>query len=81
MTDRQLAVYLGIIDHPKWPEVVASLTKAKRAVYERMATLETEIDLWQHGLGPKPKGVLIDASRTPGQAKGRVQRLKKRMMS
>ena len=81
MTDRQLAVYLGIIDHPKWPEVVASLTKAKRAVYERMATLETEIDLWQQGLGPKPKGVLIDASRTPAHAKGRVQRLKKRMMT
>lgn len=81
MTDRQLAVYLGIIDSPKWPEIVAGLGESKRAVYERMAVLETEIELWQQGLGPRPRGVLIDASRTPGQAKGRVQRLKKRMMS
>jgi len=78
MTDRQLAVYLGIIDHPKWPEVVASLTANQRAVYERMSTLETEIQLWQEGLGPKPSGVLIDGARTPAQARGRVQRLRKR---
>lgn len=78
MTDRQLAVYLGIIDSPKWPEVVASLTANQRAVYERMSRLETEIQLWQEGLGPKPSGVLIDGARTPAQARGRVERLRKR---
>ena len=81
MTDRQLAIYLGIANSPKWPEVIAALTKSTRGIYERMARLETEIDLWREGLGPRPTGVLIDASRTPGHAKGRVQRLKKRMMS
>lgn len=78
MTDRQLAVYLGIINHPSWPQVVAGLTASKRDVYERMANLETEIQLWQEGLGPKPSGVLIDGAKTPAQAKGRVQRLRKR---
>lgn len=78
MTDRQLAVYLGIIDHPKWPEAVASLTASQRATYERMSTLESEIQLWQDGLGPKPSGVLVDGARTPSQARGRVQRLRKR---
>ncbi len=63
MTDRQLAVYLGIIGHEKWPQVIAGLTASQRAIYERMAGLETEIQLWQDGLGPKPTGVLIDASR------------------
>lgn len=78
MTDRQLAIYLGIIDHPRWPEVVASLTANQRTVYERMSTLETEIHLWQEGLGPKPSGVLIDGARIPAQARGRDQRLRKR---
>ena len=80
MTDRQLAVYLGIINTPTWPEVIAALTKAKRGIYERLAALENEIELWQQGLGPRPKGVLIDASRTPAHAQGRVQRLKNRMI-
>ncbi len=81
MTDRQLAVFLGIIDSPNWPQAIAAITPTQRASYERMAKLETEIDLWQQGLGPKPQGVLIDSARTPGLAKGRLQRLKKRMVS
>ena len=81
MTHAELAKYLGIADAPNWQAVIDQMPPRKRAVYERMAALEIEIDLWQQGLGPKPKGVLIDASRTPAHAKGRVQRLKKRMMS
>lgn len=44
-------------------------------------TLDQANYLWQQGLGPKPQGVLIDSARTPGLAKGRLQRLKKRMVS
>lgn len=63
MTDEQLADYLGIPpDHPMRMTVVQSLSPAKRATYERMASLETELQLWQHGLGPKPN-VLIDTER------------------
>ena len=78
MTDEQLAKYLGIEGDTRWPKVIASLTASRRAVYEKMATLETEIELWQSGLGPKPKGVLIDTARTPGRAKGMLQRIKGR---
>lgn len=78
MTDEQLAKYLGIESDPKAIEVIANLSSSKRAVYERMAELETEIELWQRGLGPKPKGVLIDAARTPSQARSRVNRIKGR---
>lgn len=81
MTDRQLAVYLGIINEPDWPGVVAALPTTKRAVYERMATLETEIGLWQDGLGPKPKGVLVDGAGTPAKAMAALKRLKKRNLS
>ena len=65
MTDDQLADYLGIpADHPMKKSVIAALSPAKRAVYERMASLETELALWQDGLGPKPEGVLIDTERS-----------------
>lgn len=63
MTDEQLATYLGIpSDHPKKAAVIAGLSSAKRALYERMATLEIELGLWQAGLGPKPNA-LITASK------------------
>ncbi len=81
MTDRQLAVFLGIIDAPNWPQAIAAITPTQRASYERMATLETEIELWQQGLGPKPKGVLVDGARTPAKAKAALRRLKKRITS
>jgi hypothetical protein len=65
MTDDQLADYLGIpSDHLMKATVIESLSPAKRACYERMASLETELALWQDGLGPKPVGVLIDTERS-----------------
>jgi hypothetical protein len=61
MTDAELEEFLGIArcsaaDRAK---VMATITPAKRAVYESMANLETEVALWQEGLGPKPEGVII----------------------
>lgn len=65
MTDDQLASYLGIpCDHPMKASVIASLSPAKRACYERMASVETELALWRDGLGPIPRGVLIDTERS-----------------
>jgi hypothetical protein len=76
MTDEQLAQYLNIRDWPNWQEAVTAIPAVRRATFERMATLETEIDLWSKGLGPKPTGVLVDSARTPSLAKGRLQRLR-----
>lgn len=70
MTDEQLADYLGIpADHPMRMTVVQSLSPAKRATYERMASIETELELWQAGLGPKPN-VLIDTDRSTRNRRG-----------
>jgi hypothetical protein len=78
MTDRQLAVYLNILHWPNWEEAIKAFSAQRRATFDRMADLEKEIDLWAQGLGPKPKGVLVDSARTPSLAKGRVQRLRKK---
>jgi len=65
MTDDELATFLGIKpDDPLKDKFIASITPLKRAVFERMASLTMEVDLWQDGLGPKPKGVLIDLAKT-----------------
>lgn len=64
MTDDELAKFLGIAGHPKAQAVIAALPPAKRALYDRMAGLETELTLWQEGLGPKPAGVLLDTERS-----------------
>ena len=64
MTDEEMATFLGIpADEPKRLAVVKALSSGKRAVFERMATLEIELKLWQDGLGPKPTGVLLDFPR------------------
>ena len=81
MTDEQLAQYLGIADSPKWLAAINSIPPAIRKTYERMAQLETEINLWQQGLGPKPSGVLIDGARTPANVKKRVIDLRKRIQT
>lgn len=71
MNDDQLAEYLGIAaDHPMKTTVIKSLSPAKRACFERMAQVETELQLWQDGLGPKPAGVLIDTERSTRRRKG-----------
>lgn len=59
MTDAQLEVFLGIAGTKECAKIMASITAADRASYESMAKLEMELKLWQDGLGPKPKGVII----------------------
>lgn len=66
MKDADLAKFLGIdADHPNLAAFMAKLDPAKRASYERMYEVCGELALWETGLGPKPKGVLIDMDRTP----------------
>ena len=59
MTDLELAKFLGIADDERWPRAIAKLDPKKRAMYERMAQVEIESNLWQAGLGPKPEGVIV----------------------
>lgn len=66
MIDAELEKFLGIdrcsaADREK---VMKTITPAKRALYESMARIEIEAALWIDGLGPKPKGVLIDTVRS-----------------
>lgn len=71
MTDAELEKFLGIdrcsaADREK---VMKSITPAKRSLYEEMARVEMETALWIDGLGPKPKGVLIDTVRSTKRRK------------
>jgi hypothetical protein len=59
MTDLELAKFLGMADDGRWPKAIASLEPKKRALYERMAVVTMEIELYDAGLGPKPTGVII----------------------
>ena len=65
MTDKEMAAYLCPHDaeNPKVLSYVAALSADKRAVYDRMATVEFELRLWLDGLGPKPAGVLVDLDK------------------
>jgi hypothetical protein len=63
VSDEELIRYLGLAGEPKAQRVIANLTPAKRACYERMASLETDLFLWENGLGPRPSNVLIDYPR------------------
>lgn len=63
MTDAELIKFLGIDGEPKAQALVDRLSPAKRSAYERMASLESDIALWQAGFGPKPTGVLMDFPR------------------
>jgi hypothetical protein len=64
VTDDEMATFLGLKpEEEKRIEFVKLLSPEKRALFERMATLEIELKLWQDGLGPKPPGVLIDTNR------------------
>lgn len=62
MTDKELSAYLHLT-----PEqaaiVIPKLTPSRRALYDRMKQVEQEAELWAVGLGPKPKGVLIDTEQ------------------
>ena len=59
MTDLELAKFLGIDDDERWPRAIAKLSQERRAALECMAQVTHELNLWQAGLGPKPRNVLI----------------------
>lgn len=65
MTDEQLIEFLGIarLTPDERAKILRSIAPARRAVYDRMAQVEVELTLWQCGLGPKPRGVLVDGVR------------------
>ncbi len=67
MTDAELQVYLGIAGKEGADKIMASITPEKRALYESMAAVETEIELWQLGLAPKPVGVIVCGCGRRGQ--------------
>ena len=61
MSDAELADFLGLnriraVDRNR---IIASLTQDQRSMYEHMKQVETEIVLWQNGVGPKPEGVIV----------------------
>jgi hypothetical protein len=64
MTDAQLEVFLGIgrLSWPQRTKIMLRITPAQRALYDRMANVETEVELWRSGLGPKPRGVILCGS-------------------
>jgi len=71
MTDEEMATFLGLKpEEEKRVEFVKHLSPEKRALFERMASLEIELQLWQDGLGPRPVGVLIDTERSTRRRKG-----------
>jgi hypothetical protein len=62
MTDAELATYLHL-SPDEAAIVIPKLTQAERALYGRMKEVEVEAALYAEGLGPKPKGVLLDFAR------------------
>jgi hypothetical protein len=68
MTDDELADFLGIKGKEGCGLIMAGITPEKRATYERMAEVETELFLFQCGLGPRPQDVIICG---PRQGRGR----------
>jgi hypothetical protein len=59
MTDAELADYLGIGNTPGWENVIRTLTKKQRKGFEALKVAEEDILLWQQGVAPKPKNVII----------------------
>lgn len=62
MSDEELAEWLHLTP-AEAVIVIPKLTPQRRATYDRMKALETELFLWENGLGPKPQGILLDYDR------------------
>lgn len=61
MTDTELAEWLGLArcKPEERDKIMASITSERRALYEHMHQVETDLVLWQNGVGPKPEGVIV----------------------
>lgn len=65
MTDEEMATFVGLSpEEENRVGFVRGLSPERRELFERMASIEMELKLWQDGLGPKPQGVLIDTERS-----------------
>lgn len=63
MTDEELGEFLGFT--PEETKIaIPRLTPEKRAGYEALCGAYREIRLWEEGVGPLPKGVMIDTDRS-----------------
>lgn len=74
MTDSELAAYCGFkpTDNQELvAKFIAELTATRRALYERMREVEIEANLWAAGLGPKPRGVILDGPKQCREGKRR----------
>jgi hypothetical protein len=65
MTDDEMAAFIGIKGHPKEAACMAALAPEKRALFERMAEVCVEAELYAAGLGPRPTGALLDFAKEP----------------
>lgn len=64
MTDDELVKFLGLTcDGEAGVNFVKRLSPTRRALYERMSTIDMEFELWQAGLGPKPEGFVYNPGR------------------
>lgn len=67
LTDDELIRFLGLdaADFKNEAHKARFLEKIadKRATYERMYEMTVELQLYEQGLAPKPKGVLVDWDR------------------
>ena len=67
MTDSELIKFCGLAD---WtPELqakfIATLAPERRELFEKMR----EVELWDHGFGPKPEGVIVCHEHQPKKRK------------
>lgn len=58
MSDAELGAFLGLTP-AEAVIAVPKITPEKRALYERMADVYLELQLWEACLGPKPQGVIV----------------------
>jgi hypothetical protein len=63
MTEEELAEWLGLarVTPEVRDKIMASITPEQRTLYEHMRQVETDLILWQNGVGPKPAGVIVCA--------------------
>lgn len=72
MTDEQLANELNL-SAEEAAIIIPKLTPEKRAIYEKLCETATDLVLWQQGVSPKPKGIIVlwDRKKSARSRQGR----------